>query len=224
MGPIEVDPLMSHHENAMVLAQQFKHLPQLVGNQKYVVVPETEDGQACPPMFLDNDQLVHLQAMANAQAHLVVQQQSSSGQPDVNMEEQQEQQQGNFYNPYLQENFDNYSYYQGINQDDVQFGGTDFPPFRGQMFPHQGALNLDGRAGVQDISGVIQNNDNTEAGVIVANAMVSSPSVEEELAQLQMADSDTDEPKHHKADIAAAALTSSSNYDSQDSPFNQDNK
>ena len=175
-------------------------------------------------MFLDNDQLVHLQAMANAQAHLVVQQQSSSGQPDVNMEEQQEQQQGNFYNPYLQENFDNYSYYQGINQDDVQFGGTDFPPFRGQMFPHQGALNLDGRAGVQDISGVIQNNDNTEAGVIVANAMVSSPSVEEELAQLQMADSDTDEPKHHKADIAAAALTSSSNYDSQDSPFNQDNK
>jgi len=50
MGPIEVDPLMSHHENAMVLAQQFKHLPQLIGNQKYVVVPETEDGQTCPPV------------------------------------------------------------------------------------------------------------------------------------------------------------------------------
>lgn len=50
MPPIEVDPLMSHHENAMVLAQQFKHLPQLVGNQKYVVVPETEDGQTCPPV------------------------------------------------------------------------------------------------------------------------------------------------------------------------------
>ena len=52
MPPIEVDPLMSHHENAMVLAQQFKHLPQLVGNQKYVVVPETEDGQTCPPVTL----------------------------------------------------------------------------------------------------------------------------------------------------------------------------
>ena len=52
MGPIEVDPLMSQHENAIVLAQQFKHLPQLVGNQKYVVVPETEDGQACPPVIL----------------------------------------------------------------------------------------------------------------------------------------------------------------------------
>ena len=51
MRPIEVDPLMSHHENAMVLAQQFKHLPQLVGNQKYVVVPETEDGQTCPPVI-----------------------------------------------------------------------------------------------------------------------------------------------------------------------------
>ena len=50
MPSIEVDPLMSHHENAMVLAQQFKHLPQLVGNQKYVVVPETEDGQTCPPV------------------------------------------------------------------------------------------------------------------------------------------------------------------------------
>ena len=46
----QVDLSMSHHENAMVLAQQFKHLPQLVGNQKYVVVPETEDGQTCPPV------------------------------------------------------------------------------------------------------------------------------------------------------------------------------
>ena len=50
MPPIEIDPLMSNHENAMVLAEQFKHLPQLVGNQKYVVVPETEDGQTCPPV------------------------------------------------------------------------------------------------------------------------------------------------------------------------------
>ena len=175
-------------------------------------------------MFLDNDQLVHLQAMANAQAHFVVRQPSSSAPSDVNTDEQQDHQQGNFYNPYLQENYDQYPYYQGINQDEVQFGGTDFPPFRGQMFPHQGNLNIDGRAGVQDISAVVQNNDNAEAGPIATNAMVSSPSVEEELAQLQMADSDTDEPKHLNADIAAAALTSISNNDRQGSPFNQDSK
>ena len=78
MPPIEINPLLTQHENAMVLAQQFKHLPQLVGNQKYVVVPETEDGRPCPPMFLDNDQLVHLQTMANAQAQLVVQHQQGA--------------------------------------------------------------------------------------------------------------------------------------------------
>ena len=173
-------------------------------------------------MFLDNDQLVHLQAMANAQAHFVVQ--PSSGTPsDANAEDQQDQQESNFYNPYLQE-IPQYPYYQGINQEDVQYGGTDFPPFRGQMYPHQGNIGLDGRACVQDISGVVENNDNTETGATNATAMVSSPSVEEELAQLQTVDSDTDEPKHHKADIAAAALTSSTNYDRQDSPFSQADK
>ena len=46
-------------------------------------------------MFLDNDQLVHLQAMANAQAHFVVQQQSTTGQTDSHAEDQ-DQQQGSY--------------------------------------------------------------------------------------------------------------------------------
>jgi len=175
-------------------------------------------------MFLDNDQLVHLQAMANAQAHYVVQQQSSSVPSEGHVEEQQEPQQGNYFNPYLRENYEPYPYYQGINQDEVpQYGGgPDFPVFRGQMFSHQGHLNLDGRIGVQDISGVCSTNDNTIMGA-GANAMVSSPSVEEELAQLQIADSDSDEPRHHKADIAAAAISSNINNDPHvSSPIVQD--
>ena len=175
-------------------------------------------------MFLDNDQLVHLQAMANAQGHFVGQQQSSNVPSEGHVEEQQEQQQGNYFNPYMQENYEPYPYYQGINQDEVtQYGGgQDFPVFRGQMFSHQGHLNLDGRIGVQDISGVCSNNDNTVIGAGV-NAMVSSPSVEEEIAQLQIADSDSDEPRHHKADIAAAALNSNLNTDPQvSSPIVQD--
>ena len=174
-------------------------------------------------MFLDNDQLVHLQAMANAQAHFVVQQQSSNVTSEAHGEEQQDQQ-GNYFNPYLQENYEPYPYYQNISQDEVtQYtGGSDFPVFRGQMFPHQGHLNLDGRIGVQDISGVCSSNDNT--GITAgSNAMVSSPSVEEEIAQLQIQDSDSDEPKHHKADIGAAAISSSVNNDPQgSSPMVQD--
>merc|ERR1711902_394534 len=132
----------------------------------------------------------------------------------------------------MQEGYEQYPFYAGVNQEDVQYGATDYTPYRGQMFPHQGNLNLDGRACVQDISSsvvenngsALENNDYNEPGATNANAMVSSPSVEEELAQLQIVDSDTDEPKHHKADIAAAALTSSITCERQDSPFTQDNK
>ena len=175
-------------------------------------------------MFLDNDQLVHLQAMANAQAHFVVQQQSSNVPSEAHVEEQQAQQQGSYFDPYLQENYEPYPYYQGINQDEVsQYGGgPDFPVFRGQMFSHQGHLNLDGRIGVQDISGACSTNDNTAMGA-GATAMVSSPSVEEEIAQLQIVDSDSDEPRHHKADIAAAAISTNVNSDPQvSSPIVQD--
>ena len=181
-------------------------------------------------MFLDNDQLVHLQAMANAQAHFVVQQPSSTGQSEPPNSEDQPEQQGNFYNPYLQENYETYPYYQSISQEEVaQYGGgTEFQQvFRGQMFSHQGPpLDLDGRGGVQEVGGVCTGNDNyTIMGTAGANAMVSSPSVEEELAQLQIADSDSDEPRHYKPDIAAAALNSNTSNDRHEgSPIIQDNK
>jgi len=64
------------------------------------------------------------------------------------------------------------------------------------MYPHQGPIDIDGRVGAQSLAGVSSGNDNTSViGPTGANAMVSSPSVEEEIAKLQIADSDSDEPK-----------------------------
>ena len=92
------------------------------------------------------------------------------------------------------------------------------------MYPHQGNLNLDGRACVQDIRGMAESNENAESVNLSTIAMVSSPSVEEELAQLQIIDSDADESKHQNPDIAAAALSFNTNNDRQESPFKQDNR
>ena len=173
-------------------------------------------------MFLDNDQLVHLQAMANAQAHFVVQQQSATGQTDSHAEDQ-DQQQGSYFNPYLSDNYETYPYYQTLNQDDVnQYGGgPEFATYRGQMYPHQGPIDIDGRVDAQSLAGVSSGNENTSViGPTGANAMVSSPSVEEEIAKLQIADSDSDEPKHHKPDIAAAALNY--NVNNETSPISQE--
>ena len=179
-------------------------------------------------MFLDNDQLVHLQAMANAQAHFVVQQQSGGVPAEGNTEDQQDQHRSYGFSPYLPDNYEPYPYYQSLSQDEVaQYtGASDFPVFRGQVFSHQGPMELEGRVGGHDGSGVSGNNGTSgNIGATGTNAMVSSPSVEEEIARLQIADSDSDEPKHHKADIAAAAISSSGNSEIHDNSTNvvQDN-
>ena len=169
-------------------------------------------------MFLDNDQLVHLQAMANAQAHFVVQQ-PSAGVPAEGPTEDQQDHQGSYFNAYLQENYEPYTYYQGVSQEEInQYADApDFPVYRGQLFPHQGPIDIEGRIAVHDVTGVSGNNGTSGImGATGSNALVSSPSVEEELAQLQLADSDSDEPKHHNPDITAAAMNSNANNDCQD--------
>ena len=167
-------------------------------------------------MFLDNDQLVHLQAMANAQAHFVVQQ-GGNNVPSEGQTDDQQEQPNQYYNSYLPENYQQYPYFQGLTQEEMaQYAAQDFPVFRGQMFTHQGAVEAEGGNAIPDASAVGANNNSGDVPPIVTNAMVSSPSVEEEIAKLQIVDSDSDEPKHRKADITAAATSSYTN----DSPEN----
>ena len=168
-------------------------------------------------MFLDNDQLVHLQAMANAQAHFVVQPGGNNVPSEGQTDDQQDQQPNQYYNSYLPENYQQYPYFQGLTQEEMaQYAAQDFPVFRGQMFTHPDAVEAEGGNAIPDASGVGANNNSGDVPPIGTNAMVSSPSVEEEIAKLQIVDSDSDEPKHRKADITAAATSSYTN----DSPEN----